>query len=444
MAIALLCFYAIALFRISRHISRKNGGSDAFFVNNRASSASGVALSLVVSCVGASATMGVVGMAFTLGTPAFWWLGAGAVGLTMLALLLATKVRDSGCITLPQMSAQLLGPQARPLMSGIIVVAWTAILAAQFAALTAIISSLTGWSSNWCLPISFALVVVHTFGGQAAIFNTDRFQSYLLLGGLLVLLGGLSWRNPGWLAATRLEAVNAQFTVNDLLRYAFVVGGNYLVCPMLFGRVYCARDAASARLGVLLGALGLVVCSVVIVSVGLAAHGVVAAATPADSVLVSAIAQAMPAWLGVLVYLALVSAIVSSADSCLVTSSTVLCYDLLKSSDPKTGKVCVFILGAAGLSLTLFNKSILGNLFLAYDIYVAGVVMPVFVALIYNKWRVRRPVFCLLGIASGGALGVAAAYWGRPDYSYLGMALSAALTFAGIAEWPAVARTEAP
>ena len=68
----------------------------------------------------------------TLPIEAIWWLVAGAVGLTMLALLLATKVRDSGCITLPQMSAQLLGPQARPLMSGIIVVAWTAILAAQF------------------------------------------------------------------------------------------------------------------------------------------------------------------------------------------------------------------------------------------------------------------------------------------------------------------------
>lgn len=434
MAITLLCLYAFTLFYISRRVS--NGASaDAFFVNNRAGSAGSVALSLIVSCVGASATMGVAGMAFTVGTPAFWWLGAGALGLTLLAWLLAVKVRQSGCVTMPEMSSGLLGAHARPLISGIIVIAWTAILAAQFKALNALLVSLTGWPSGWCMLIGFTLIVVHTLGGQAAIFRTDRFQFYLLLGGLFLLLIGLDRQNPDWLFHVRLEAVNEQFTVNDLLRYSFVIGGNYLVCPMLFGRLYCARDSVMARRGALLGALGLSVCSVIIVSVGLASVGVIAADTPADAVLATAVERALPDWLGVLVLLALVSAIVSSADSCLVTSSTVMCYDLLKSDNPKVGRICVLVLGAAGLGLTLSNKSILGYLFLAYDIYVAGVVMPVFVALLYNKWRVRRPLFCLIGIAAGGISGMAA-YWGGPGYSYLGIALSSGLTLIGIVEWP--------
>jgi mannose/fructose/N-acetylgalactosamine-specific phosphotransferase system component IIC len=79
----------------------------------------------------------------------------------------------------------------------------------------------------------------------------------------------------------------------------------------------------------------------------------------------------------------------------------------------------------------MLNESILNYLFLAYDIYVSGVVMPVFVALIYNKWQVRRPVFCLVGIALGGIMG-ALAYGGNPNWSYLGMAVSSGLTLIGI------------
>ncbi len=431
MAVALLCLYAGVLFHISRRIG-KNADGSAFFVNRRTSSAASVALSLIVSCVGASATMGVAGMAFKVGTPAFWWLGAGAVGLTLLAFLLAVKVRQSGCYTMPEMSSRLLGPQARPLVSGIIVVAWTGNLAAQSAAMSARLGSLTGWPPIICMGVGFVLIVAHTLGGQAVIIRTDRFQFYLLMGGLILLLIGLTNHNPGWFAATRLEAVNEQFTVNDLLHYAFVIGGNYLVCPMLFGRFYSARDTASAKRGGILGALGLAACSVLIVSVGLAANGVIAADTASDAVLTAAVEQALPVWLGVVVLLALLSAIVSSADSCLVTSSTVLCYDLLKSDNPRMGRVCVLLLGAAGLGLTLLNKSILGYLFLAYDIYVAGVVMPVFVALLYNKWQVRRPVICLLAIGLGGLLGAAAADWEDPSFSYLGMAVSAGLTLVGI------------
>lgn len=434
MAIALLCGYAAALLLVSRRFGG-NAGADAFFVNNRASGASGVAMSVIVSCVGASATMGAAGMAFHVGTPAFWWLGAGAAGLTVLAFLLAARVRRTECFTMPEMSATLLGGGSRPLMACVIVVAWTAILAAQFTAMETLLRSFTGWPTAWCLAAGFALIAFHTCGGQAAIIRTDRLQFYLLLGGLALLLIGLCRANPGWTAAVNIEAVNSRFTAGDLLRYAFVVGGNYVVCPMLFGRMYSARDAATARRGALLGALGLAVCSAVIVAVGLAARGLVEADVPADAVLARALEQGLPPWLGALATLALLSAVVSSADSCLVTSSAVLCFDLIRSDRPMTGRLCVLVLGAAGLGLTFLGKDILGYLLMAYDIYVAGVVLPVFVALLYNPRDVRRPWFCLMAIAGGGALG-AAANWGGPVYSYVGMAFSLVFTLLGLAGSP--------
>ena len=384
--------YAIFLLAAAGTVRDKNTAA-SFFVNKRGGSAWSVALSIIVSCVGASATLGVIGKAFAVGTPAFWWLGAGAAGLGVLALFLAQKVRDSGAYTLPQMVEAFLGKATRPLISLVIVVAWMAILAAQFSALERILESMTGLRPGLCLALAFALIVVHSSGGQAVIMRLDRLQSFLLAGGLVMVMAWLWARNPAWHQSVRLEVVNEAFRPPDLFYYLFVVGGNYLVCPMLFGRLFSARDSAAARRGGIYATAGLAACSALIVCIGLACVGLIPAETPQDAVLAKALVTLLPDWLRLLVFLALVSAVVSSADTCLVTAATVLSFDLLRRDSTLACRSCVAGLGLAGLALSLMDKSILGFLLMAYDVYVCGVVVPVFIGLVCAKRRVVRQSF---------------------------------------------------
>jgi hypothetical protein len=144
MGIALFAVYAAAMLAVAGSFGKGKADELSFFLNKRTGSAALVAFSIVASCVGASATMGMVGLAFTVGTPAFWWLGSGAAGLSVLTVLLARRVRSSRAYTLPEMLEAHLGSHVRRLASAIIVVAWTAILAAQFTALTQILAALTG------------------------------------------------------------------------------------------------------------------------------------------------------------------------------------------------------------------------------------------------------------------------------------------------------------
>lgn len=427
MGIALLCVYAAMLLHVSRMARRAEDRAASFFVNSRASSSLGVAFSLVVSCVGASATMGMAGQAFAVGTPAFWWLGSGAVGLVLLAVLLAGKVRKSGCYTMPEMVDGLMGRRSRTLVSVIIVIAWMAILAAQYTAMSRLLFAMTGLPQLWCLGIGFALIVCHTLGGQAVVIRTDRLQFYIMMGGLCLLLYWLNRVNPGWSAGVRLQAVNEHFGARELAHYVFVIGGNYLVCPMLFGRFLSASDAGAARRGGLYAGLGLALSSCLIVAVGLACRGLLPGATAKDAVLTGAIDAALPSWAAMLVFLALISAVVSSADSCLVTAATVLSYDLLHSDRRGVCHTCVVTLGVIGLAVTFMDKNILEFLFMAYDVYVAGVVMPVFVALLIRR-KMRRPWLALAAIAGGGVLGSLSALLGNPFFSYAGMAASTVLT----------------
>ncbi len=429
MGIALLCLYGLIIAWGAAGSGR--GTAAAFFVNNRSGSPLMVAASIIASCIGASATVGMVGLAFSVGTPAFWWLGAGAVGLTALSLLLARRVRESGAYTMPQLAETFLGPAARPLLSIIIVIAWMAILAAQLTALAEVIRMLVPWPRLVCLGVGFSFVVLHSLGGQAAVMRLDRFQTILLGGSLLILLGWLSGHNPTWPSTVSLQAVNADFPPEKLIYFLLVVGANYLVCPMLFGRLLSARDGKSARRAGLMAVGGIALCAVVIVAVGLACRGLIPPDTPRDEVLTRALSEVLPLWMRLPLSLALLSAIVSSADSCLVTAATVLSHDLLKRDTPNAGRACVLVLGLAGTGLSLWGGGIIGLLLMAYDIYGCGVVGPVFVGLMLGKGRPLDSRFACAAVAAGGALGLASALSGRVECAYAGMALATLLALAG-------------
>lgn len=427
MGIVLLCGYALLIARI---VCKGGTGIASFFVNNRSGSALEVAFSIIVSCIGASAAIGMTGMAFQLGTPAFWWLGMGAAGLTLLALLLARNVRQSGAYTMPQLVERYLGASSRPLISLLIVVAWMAILAAQFSAVAGVIGGLTGFSPVLCLGIGFMLIALHSLGGQEAIMRLDRVQAVLLISALLLLLGWLCAHNPNWTETVRFEAVNIDFPPERLLYFLLVVGANYLVCPMLFGRLLSAESAGSARRGALLAAGGIAGCAALIVAVGLACRGLIPADTPQDAVLNTVLAEVLPAWMHLPVSLALLSAIVSSADSCLITAATVLSHDLLHKKDPAVGKACVLGLGLTGLAISFWGKGILGFLLMAYDIYACGVVAPVFIGMLLGKNRIA-PYCACAAISIGGALGLASALTEQSGYAYAGLAAASLISLMG-------------
>jgi hypothetical protein len=77
--------------------------------------------------------------------------------------------------------------------------------------------------------------------------------------------------------------------------------------------------------------------------------------------------------------------------------------------------------------LSLWGKSILGFLLMAYGVFACGVVMPVGIGLLLYKKRSIDPRFACVAVGAGGLLGLAAALTGDPLWSYAGMLVSGAL-----------------
>ncbi|MCG8532343.1 MAG: hypothetical protein MI749_17010, partial [Desulfovibrionales bacterium] len=80
----ILCLYFALLIALGLFQYKKSQSLDSFSVGDRSISAPGVSFSLAASCIGGSATIGVVSLAWSRGFPAIWYLGSGAAGLCAL------------------------------------------------------------------------------------------------------------------------------------------------------------------------------------------------------------------------------------------------------------------------------------------------------------------------------------------------------------------------
>jgi SSS family solute:Na+ symporter len=427
-----LILYVVVLLGFGLFECKKIKNFDDFIISGRTQKTGGIAYSILATCIGASATLGVVSTARDIGFPAFWWLGAGAVGLLLQSLFLSRKVRAVGAYTLPDLTEKLMGRDARFLTSIIVVIAWTGIIAAQFVAGAKLLSAFGDIDPNVSIMVTALVIVAYSaMGGQSSVMKTDRVQFALLGGALLFTLGYLYAVQPVPLADIRFDLTNDGFTPENLVYYLFVVGGSYFVCPLLFSRILTARDARTARKASFLSALGLVAVSVVITLIGIWASFHIDPSYDKD-ILGLIIAEKLPVAGGIALLIGLVSAIISSADTCLFAVASIVEYDILKQKRVRTTRLVIGIVGLFSALLAMKNPDIISLLIQAYAVFTAGVVPPVAVALIMWKKRTIHLYWRSAAIILGGIFGLGANLLGMDMLAVAGMAVSTAISISGL------------
>lgn len=408
----------------------KKSSLNSYVISNKNASYLLVGGSIIASCVGGSATIGMVGLSLEVGFPAVWWLLSGASGLIILTIFLAKKVSQSGALTMPQMLEYYIGKKARVLSAIIITIAWASILAAQISAGGRIISTMAGVSFEISIFISAFMIVGYTvLGGQASVLRSDLIQTFVIYSAFILVFLWLIFSKGASFEGIKFELINESFGLDRLSYFMIILGGSYVVCPMLFGRILSAKDESHAKAGAIFGVAGIVIGAVLIVIIALISKPFLNSEILPDTALTTGIYSILPPFLGLFLLVALLSAIISSADSCLITASSVFCNDILKSSSLKTFRIFTLIFGFIGVVLTFCGKSILGFLLMANDIYVSGVVAPVFVAMILNG-KVRQK-FGVIAMMVGGIFGVIGALSGVKIFSIAGVFIGAAITLFG-------------
>jgi solute:Na+ symporter, SSS family len=409
----LLSTYFAALLIIGAIDFRKVRDFNDYVLAGRRQGLALVSVSLMASMIGSGSTIGLADKAFAKGFPAIWFLAVGGIGLLLQAWLLSEKVRASRAVTLPDLAQKTMGDRTRFLVALIIVITWIGIIAAQFIAAGKILTALTGFDSRGLLALSAAIIVIYSFlGGQASILKTDFLQFAILAVAVLFSAVFLFTARPVNVGALSFALTNDVFAKKDLFYYLTIVMGSYFICPMMFSRLLTAKTPQTAYRSSLIAGLGVLVFALCIVLIGMWANA--SGVEPGKTGVLSYIfLNELPRAAGLLLILGVLSAVISTTDTCLVMTASIIEHDLLTSSRAATGggttrtRGLVLLLGTLGYLTALWgNWDIIGLLLEAFEFYTAGIVPALFVALMVIDKRRLSPNWSFAAVLTGGFFGL--------------------------------------
>lgn len=436
--------YAVALIGIALASRTPRATMEQFLVAGRKQRRILVVASMLASTIGGGITIGTVQRASAIGFPAFWFVAAGGVAHFLQGFFLSRKVRQSEALTLADLAERSAGGGARTLSSLIVVVTWTGIAAAQFVALARVLSTLVQMPHVAAVVVVAAFVGAYTLiGGQKSVLRTDLFQFGLLAIAVVAALAWLYLADAPAPGSVKVELFNASFGPLDFVYYLAVMGGSYFICPMMFSRLLSADSPETARSSSFLSGTGMFATAAVLTFIGLWVSA--AGFDPAGADPLNALAaRVLPRPLGVLVVFGLLAAIVSTADTVLLTAAGIIQNDLIRRPSTTGVRLWTLLIAAAGAIVAATHTDIIGLLMKTYNGYTAGLVPALAVALANAHFvdgrSTRRPDGTLfaLAIVSGYILGmigsfVPASGAAAKALPLAGMAVSALLSVAAFA-----------
>jgi SSS family solute:Na+ symporter len=253
-------------------------------------------------------------------------------------------------------------------------------------------------------------------GGQLSIIKTDFFQTLLIFTGILLILI-LSFAEYGSPWSLNLPEsylsfpVNDYFSYKDILMYFLFVGTSFLAGPDIYSRILSAKDRSTAGKGVFAAACMIMIIALAVTLIGVYAKGVNPGIAPERAFLDLAMTT-LPESLKGLLFAALLAAVMSSADTCLLTSGVILSADVFKpllykdineKGELMYTRIIVLFVGIFSLITALYIDGIIKSLLLALTIYTSGIIIPVVFGFYREKFSLNAAGAVSACIAGGGS-----------------------------------------
>jgi SSS family solute:Na+ symporter len=400
------------------------------------------------TCIGAAGAVFESGLSATRADPFGY-----ALCIVLLAAVFAVPLWRSGITTLGDLFRQRYSPRVEQLAVLLMIptsVLWAGAQIRAFGQVLA--SSSDGMSAEFGIAVAAVTVLVYTtVGGLLADAWTDLVQGIVLSVGLVVVsvlvvngAGGLGvalarvepshweWRAPG-------ESI-----VEVLNRWAIPVLGS-ITAQELIARIVACRSPQVAQRAAWSASVFYLAIGILPVGLGLVASTMPVAVADPEHVLPALAATHLPTVGYVLFVGALVSAILSTVDSCLLVSGSLISHNLVVPRLPRiseagklrAARAGVIGSGLAAWYLALASDSVLGLVEEASGFGSAGILALVIFALWGRGFG--GPAAALASLIGGVGVWIAAHFVYALPYDYLA---SVAAAFGGYVLVAALERRE--
>jgi SSS family solute:Na+ symporter len=414
----ILCIYMASMVMVGLYFKSRTKTADDFIVADRSLGSSVYIATMVATAVGGGSLVGGVGVAYATGIGRVVNNGVLIFLHVMIGLFLAEKISKQyyGCYTAPDILGKTYGKTSQVIggICSMIYVLGTG-PAMQTIALGNAIHVVTGMQYEIAAILSMSVILFYTFtSGMWGVAMTDYIQFILMAVGLGVAgLASMS-KAGGWVSITAVMPPNflsVKANIPLIIELTMVMALPILIDGNRYARFFAAKTPRIAKTGYLISVLPFAMIYTVTFAMAFAALKIIPG-VPQDQVLVRLLIDVLPIGLTGLVISALVAAIMSTADSYLLTASTNLVQDIIRPFKPDLSdkqivfltKSAVFGGGLLGMGLALLVPNIMWVWTLASCAYVGGCVVPMMAALF-----VKGPKSNIAGVSSmilGGGIAV--------------------------------------
>ena len=349
-----LVVYNAMLIGVGLWARGRNQNVEDFFLGGRALGPWVAAISASASSSSAWTLLGVSGAAYAWGLPALWIFPATVGGFLLnwawVAPRLQRLAREENAVTLSEVIAPANIGASRQLIlrvaALIIVFCFVFYIASQFEAAGKAFESVFGLSKETSILVGAGIVLAYTMlGGFWAVSVTDSIQGILMVvaaivlpvsaiiavGGFAPLAGGLAEvGNAGSpISNGALGGLTSVFFVLGL----FGIGIGYPGQPHVVNRFMALKDEKSLRQGRIIALTWAILVYSGMLLLGLCARLLFSELGDSEQVLFRAAGVLLPPIIAGVMLAAVLSAIMSTADSQLLVASSAISYDWNLASD---------------------------------------------------------------------------------------------------------------
>lgn len=430
--LSIFVFYVIGLLAFGYFFFRKNKGGDDYYVGGRQMSSLHVGLSVVATDVGGGFSIGLGGLGFVMGISGSWMLFTGLIGAWLAAVFLIPKVKGNPVFdkayTFPEIFKHFYSPNVAIVAGIISAIGYAGFTSSQILAGAKLANgTFENLDLDTALWIMGSVAVLYTvLGGLKAVIYTDTVQWAILMLGLTFVGIPIAYNAIGGIDAIRATVQPEMLTMTNV-SWQVIVFWMVTIIPIwfvgmtLYQRIYACPDEKTAKrawylaglfewpvmafMGVLLGLFAKVAADQGMFDYLGAAN---ISDTDPETGLPMLLRTVLPTgFLGIMMA-AYFSAILSTADSCLMASSGNVVSDIIgrfkefDSESPaflRMSQIATLVIGLCALLLAGMMTNVLDLMLYSYAFMVSGLLVPVIGAL---YWKKSTPAGAMGAMLIGG------------------------------------------
>lgn len=392
--------YLVGVILVGLKCKEKTKSSSDYMVADRKLGISIFMGTYLATAIGGGVLNGWVGNVYESGLIILPSMIAIYIATIVTGLFLATKLRNFGGFTAPDVLGRMYGKPAQAYggLCSFLYLMGTG-PAMQTVTFGTVINVVTGIPFVYGAIISTIVILLFTyFSGFWGVAVTDYVQ-FIIMGFGVAFAAWLCFEKVGGWEGIVATVPQSHLTItNDItaiIRLIFTTSLTTLIDGNRYQRFFACKDAKTAKKGTLLSLIPLHTFYMTILLLGTCAYILIPNIKP-DAAFSSLLLNELPPVLRGLVFAALLAAILSTSDSYLLVAATNYSNDIYKNlinpkcDDQKMLKITkhtTLVLGLGGLAIAIWMQSIMSIWSLASAAYVGGCFIPMLYALFFKNCK---------------------------------------------------------